>query len=249
MRGLDPEGNPIQPNLCKAFRSENRSSSGGSERLRCADGAHLLAHQESPSMEGRFFVAAQDQKYGKIEAEYRPGSTKEVVLSFAAPGFLDFAISGFSPAAHHGVYKVSLVPESENPRHHYSNDALSAEGKARLGPVQPGRYVLAVLVAVDDHWALPGSRTPVDLHSGDQALSLPRPETHPLRLRWAEGAGKQVTVQLAMEGVVAVHRTFDKEGVVSFSHLPAGRYKVRTYGGEQKTLDVDLPGPATVEIR
>ena len=131
---------------------------------------------------------------------------------------------------------------------------VSAEGGQRFDALEPGSYVLNLMITSrGSRSSAPVAWLPVDLGPGENEARLAIPPLFTLDVVVPETKeGARVQVAREVEGDQRTSRTAasercDADGRVHFEDLPAGRYRVSTWGGKSRGhMIVDVPSGEVV---
>jgi hypothetical protein len=165
-----------------------------------------------------------------------PPSARAATIQLSPPAFLDLTIEE-SPGAPAGGMSVELSGEVGS----FHGD-VGTDGRATLGPLQPGDYTLYANVAfgIDPHRRERMAEFPISLGEGRNARSIRLPPLQRVTIRGVSGyasihpeAGGRLALSLR-----AVN------GVARFERLPPGRYLLEL---SDRFADLTIPGPAEIE--
>ncbi|MFQ5654863.1 MAG: hypothetical protein ACE5GW_09055 [Planctomycetota bacterium] len=185
-----------------------------------------------------------------------PQAGLAVTVRFSSPAHLDLTVTGFTGSGYEGRMRANLQNPSEPMQYSYGSQqkgAISIEGSARLGPVEPGEYELQ-LTLLDGSSPYGNSMIvhamPVTLGTGANSITMPLPSLYTLRVDLPEGqiAG-QVQIQPVTDRTLSMRRRRPAEdGGTTFDGLPAGRYTIRVDGNPELMgqMEVEVPAALTV---
>lgn len=247
VRVRDPEGSSPSPlQFYLDYRSPRRTSGRGVNALRRADGAYLLRRpaREEDGADGRYSIGAECP-LGRVEQVFDPADTREILIRFEPPAFVDVTIPAYARSPHAGWLGLALAVRDERGRSNRVNgNKPQPQGTCRLGPVQPGRYEL-VLHASPESWAV--AVQPIELRSGDQAAAIDVPALHTLTIRWP-GKGTCVFGIWRKDIPSARLRREITEESTTIERMAPGLYEIRAYGSENKAIDVEVPRQAEITL-
>jgi hypothetical protein len=228
-----------------AYRTPHRVVHRGSEVARRVDGACLLWRpgEEAGDAVGRYFVTAHARGLGNATQEWDSRSD-EVVVVFAEPSYLNVVLAGYAESPHSGWLGIGLTNGPE-----CGYETMRTDGRARLGPVQPGPWEIVVYALQGvTGGSVPATTIPIDLQSGERSLTIEIPVLHVLTVRWGGGAaGRSVFVQPKAPRSHGFPRTITKD-TTSIERLPEGRYEIRASGGRTNFRPVEVDVPRQTEI-
>jgi hypothetical protein len=244
----DPDGGPPGPlQFTLACRAARRNTSNGANALFRADGAYLVRRLSPEGEEGgSTHSIIAEGALGQVEQVYDPSDAREILLQFQRPAFLDVAIEGYVGSPHAGWLQLGLVIRAERGRSYRLDRPPDAKGSCRLGPVQPGSYDLVLLTSPARFTT---STQPVELRSGDQAVTIGVPALHAVTVRWPGKGTRTFTLRRVDGAGGSLQRDVTEEGT-TLERLPSGRYRVLVHStSAQEPVEFDVPAQAAIEIK
>jgi hypothetical protein len=233
-------------------RYKHGSSSSGANTSRREDGAWLIMRSNDQDDSGgddvKYIVTATTDEYGAKTAEFT-GAEREKTIQFNAPATVKVTIPGYAGSANEGRLLLSLEKAKDADGHSsgrmfHNSRKISAEGIATLGPVEAGNYEI-VLSSITDHRFGQGrtiARQPVQLQAGENTATMEMPTLYALTLSFKSNKpGDSVMLHDGSHNDM-VNTTVDKDATVTFENLPAGKYKVETYGDKARAMYITLSG-------
>lgn len=205
-----------------------------------------------------YFVRATSLRFGTGEAIYDPARDREVTVAFAAPAFLRVTLAGWADHPDRDRASLSLEEKPEEGRDR-ANDlqaGFDLTGTARFGPLNPGKYEVALCLSGIDRSSRGSrrlrhyggtvvSRVPIALKSGETPLTIPFLSLSSLTVTF-EGDAPNLQ-QLGADGAPEWRRgggQVEKEkGSITFEDLAPGRYRLVGRTGD---MWVDVPAPMPV---
>jgi len=236
VRVLGPDEKPVED---VRFRTEYRSgrslSSGGGPALRRDDGAYLVPHHPHDSGKGgTYVIVGRSGEYGARRIEYERRERTTLEMRFGPPARLAATIDGFLKSPLQARLRLALDSRKAG----RAKAEPDGEGRAVLGPVQPGGYDLVLALDSGRIREHPIARTPVTLGPGDNEARIAIPPLYELTIEDCDVAGN---VQLRREGADSARmprwKRPDAAGKIVFAGLPAGRYQLSA-GGSVMVVDV-----------
>lgn len=197
-------------------------------------------------------ITAVSPEFGQLTQRFEPDDTHVLEFQFQKPARVTLTVDNHNDHKWHDNLHWSVVkPQAGGQVGHYriEGDAEDRHANASpftFGPFQPGDMDI-VLTAKIDNQRHQWYRRTVALRSGVNAFSALVPETFPLHVRASSLDGaRRLEVLGSGRRFIARARPRDAEdGVISFRHLPAGDYILRTESGE---MEVRVPGADVVEL-
>ncbi len=204
------------------------------------------------------FVTARSTRFGQKRIEYDPAADREVELVFSEPAWAVVTVAGYASSAWRGRVEATLVPvdraSSGGSDSSMSDDQrrMTPQGVARVGPVEPGRYVVYLMVMTPQSGYRQVAQSEVTLGAGETPVTMSVPELHDLVV---VVDGENLDLDLHRDPGPGEATDFLDEGVMdgrrtTFSMMVAGRYRVRHYG-EASTgeMIVDVPASGPIAFR
>ncbi|MAF64395.1 MAG: hypothetical protein CMJ84_01875, partial [Planctomycetes bacterium] len=256
---LDGRGRPMRL-VSFSFTHHSAGSSSslrGGGYPRDAKGAYLFpipqasrtAYFQTPSEDDVFLLTLERLGCGTATAVLVPGQLSlTITLEAQAKG--DIRALGFVGSGLEGRLSVELLPEAgiSHVLDLYRNEPgeLGADGSVRFRDYAPGLHEVRLLCSVraqeQGRWmpARTLARRQVQLHSGENQITLPIPALHTLDVLVEDvPAGTEVLLWegLGADGRSPVARTVTGEsGQARFEDCRAGEYSVGIDGGERRRV-------------
>jgi len=195
-----------------------------------------------------------------------------VTVQFGAAATLDATVLGYAGSDLAGRLALGLLKDEPAPKESDDDEisfpnlgssssptegALDADGKATLGPVEAGRYVVLLYAGAGGsrgrYDRREVSRTPITLRGGKNDLTLPIPTLYTLTVEAPVGthlqmqpAGHDSSSGMRFGGSSSVQ--IGKSGRGEFANLPAGRFKLSGYSptGQMGDMEVTVPAAGAV---
>jgi len=247
VRDRDGKAAP-QARIQTSYRSPTGTSSGGSTVVKRPDGSLLVFHHSHPwkeDPEATYTISVSLEGLGDRSVEYSKGGPSEFTVRFEPPGAVRAKVTGHRGTPYENRLSFRLgAPDSPGSRSfggsRRGGPSLTADGVQDLGRVQPGEYLLVLVLEAEPRGGPVGEK-PVTVVSGDNEFSLALPILHTLSIHGAQG---QVHLRREGDRYFMRFQQAAREDRILFDGLPDGEYKVQA-GGETRT--VVLPG--TTEVR
>ncbi|MCA9002719.1 MAG: hypothetical protein KDB61_12405, partial [Planctomycetes bacterium] len=240
----------------------NGSSSNGVNATRDEEGAYLVQvpgemHENyfgTESTNAEYSLQVRHEDFGDMELPLKRGQT-ELAVTFQEPGTLTVTILGYSGSGCEGRLRVAVTPVEEGGNRHYfggdDRDHVKADGTCEVEGLTPGNY-LAVLRIVPPteqaHSWNPGreiGKVELEIRPGENTLSMGLPSLYNLRVHWADGKeGESLYLNKLQDedGFFGSNNAeFDARGYAMWYDLPAGDYKLQSWGGENQIMHVTVP--------
>lgn len=274
---IDPEdylvvrvyGNDSEPlsGVRFGFRHEDSggrsSSSSGMSGMRGEDGSYYVTVPDSAREayygglggDDSFSLRAIHEKHGEKSVPLTHGQT-EAVVRFSVPAQLEVTVTGYVGSIYLG--RVALVATRDGGGRNYfgargGRPLLGPDGVKRFDALEPGSYVLSLLVgpASGPRRSYPSNTVAtlaVQLRAGENAFQMALPPLYTLDVV-VPGAkqGNSVRLSRQVEGEGrgwgnSWNQRCDAEGRVQFEDLPAGSFSINTRAGEKRgSMRVEVP--------
>ena len=163
-------------------------------------------------------------------------------MRFSAPAALLATIDGFVGSGYESRLSMALDPAGDTSRQNFGGQAsVGADGTQKFGPVESGRYRLALRVQGKNSWEQRTVATrEVDLAPGDNQASIALPTLCEVVIA-APGSAGSIGLQ-GGPGNESYFETLDSEGSVRFVALPAGDYVAQLHAGDgMQMMKLRLP--------
>lgn len=264
VRVVGPDGAAIgDASFMLTVRTENSSRGTGLTPVRRADGSYAL----DPPAEAAKHLAGERAPGRRVELEVNTpshGSRKveigagqrEVTVRFGAPATLEVTVDGYAGSALAGRLALALVPGTGDAddarsallmRHHVGDGepGLGPNGTQRFGPVEAGAYtLLASITDRDDGFGGIGAgRHALTLQPGANRWRMPVPLVYTLTVTVEGDGGGQLELCPASSetGWGQLRRRVPADGRVVFECVPAGRYRLKSWGEPGGEMRVTVP--------
>ncbi len=228
------------------FKSKRRNSTTGSNPVQRPDGVIWVKHMPASrtgGQSGTHYVVVTHPSYGTTEVEYRPGPTARADVVFQAPAFVDVTVVGAPADLLSAGLKVNGT-DASNRSVMQGPGNTDAEGKARVGPLQPGVAKLSAMTHTNRRNIVLATHD-VTVRSGDNEARLVLPSLHTLRVECADPTalvGQSVRLR-KQDGDKrtrpTIYQNVPASGKLVFRFVPQGKYEIRM--GREKR-QITLPG-------
>ena len=207
--------------------------------------------------DARLYLIVTHEEYGSTAVEIW-ATTRQTEVRFNAPATLIVTVPGMVGGGFVGQVNLSLGRVGKGltaASHSAGGEPNKEEGVARLGPVEAGRWRLAMWVSSgkSNRWSqFEAASLELDLAPGENRVSLAIPPLHRFEIRMPEGTEGQL--QLELLGSKGVNRRWgwgqvEKGGATPkavFEDVPAGDYRVTLGGVNAGVMLVRVPGSGTL---
>jgi len=207
--------------------------------------------------DARLYLIVSHEEYGTTAAEIWP-TTRQAEVKFNAPATLIVTVPGLVGSDFAGQVNLSLGRIGKGlaaASGGSGGEPNKEEGIARLGPVEAGRWRLAMWVSSgkSHRWSqFEAASVELDLAPGENRASLAIPPLYRFEIRMPEGTEGQLQLEL-MGGKLANRRwgwgAVEKGGPTPkavFDDVPAGDYRVTLSGTNAGVMLVRVPGSGTL---
>ncbi|MCU0725634.1 MAG: PDZ domain-containing protein [Planctomycetes bacterium] len=250
-----PDGRPVELHggvTCLLETDAGEHSWGGAAARR-PDGAWAV---EFPVEEGggrvhRRVLVVASPAHGEKEVEFTRTEATEVTVRFGDAAWIDAEISGLAELEDGGGLRLAAFSE-ESRWFRFEGREVSEEGKARVGPLQPGSFRVRLLHQ-RPRGEVPILEQTVTVRAGANRLALRVPPLYDVTVPRDTGDEARWEFYLSMPDERygwGVSGEAGPDGQVTFRGLPAGRYQLWGWrgDGENSSMDITLPGATTVRF-
>lgn len=260
---LGPGGEMLRAvSFRELIRHDRSSRSGDGDATLRPDGRWII-RTEAPETRDESFrhdLTVVSETYGEKSIELDSAKASEMTVSFEAPAMLQLTVSGGS--GHPDAARISvLVREKSSKRRHWHHRdkavglrRLDATGATKVGPLSPGDHVIELTYRGRKDWSDWTIATKeVRLTSGNNSATIDAPTLHELVVAMPEGSkGSRVNLNRIMKkgetgSHLSVQETVDDKGLARFGGLPAGRYRLKSWGKASGSMEITIPAAARVE--
>jgi len=202
--------------------------------------------------DARLYLIVSHEEYGTTAVEIWP-TTRQTEVKFNAPATLVVTVPGLVGGEFAGQVNLSLNRVGKGlaaASGGSGGEPNKEEGIARLGPVEAGRWRLAMWVSSgkSHRWSqFEAASVELDLAPGENRASLAIPPLYRFEIRMPEGTEGQL--QLELLGGKGSNRRWGwgqvEKGAVPravFEDVPAGDYRVTLSGASAGVMLVRVPG-------
>jgi hypothetical protein len=266
VRAYDPEGEPLH-GLEFGFRhiqnDGSSSSSSGMTAMEGGAGVYYVAIPENArrayrsapeaSKDHQFHLQVQHEALGSRVVALTPGQA-EVEVRFGLPARLEVQVMGYVGSLAVGRVDVRCQRAQEGSAalaFARESHALGADGVHVFPALEPGRYVLSLVVTPAGSSptfspGMPVATQEVTLGPGENSARIVLPSLYTLVVRVPE-ATEGATVRLSRteserDWSSTQSQRCDAGGRVRFEDLPAGSYRLTApSGGKQGKMTVEVP--------
>jgi hypothetical protein len=256
VRAEGPDGKLVTDlYLTTGYTGPKGSGTGVALNTRLPDGTFRVAHhvvqEEHEDPDVRHWINVRSNRFGAQRVEYDRASTRELTVRFEAPATLEVTLDGYLGTEYEGVVRLSLREASKGGSGSYYSsyyggsrqNPLSAEGKQKFGPVQPGDYVISVGLQMERYGSRTVATVPVALKSGANRETVSLPALYTLTVLLDAKDGSQVYIR--QQGGYTSASKKVKDGRAVFEKLAAGDYTIHAQG---KQMVVKIPGQTEVRL-
>ncbi|MCI0339992.1 MAG: hypothetical protein L0216_02380 [Planctomycetales bacterium] len=253
------------------YEEKGSSSSGGVQAVRRPDGSWRISPSEEfleayrsgkPDSGVKISVTATSASHGSKTLELPVGQPAPATIRFGPPATLEVTVDGYAGSEFAGRVKLKLQPAKDKPDPHavhmrwHEGTSLGAEGRATLGPVESGEYLLLVLVGAGERrsWeSVPAAKVPVSLAPGSRSLRVAMPTLYRLAVI-VDGAPKGTQVNLGPAEDAGdwwgSQADTDESGRALFDRVPAGKHTLRVWGTKNAgQMAVTIPDQSEVRFQ
>jgi hypothetical protein len=247
-RVLDPQGRSVAVlQWSEELRAGRRRRRGSVQSFLADDQTHYIRCTRLEE-EGEHTLHARSELLGTLAIPLDGAMGGVVAARFEEPAYVDVRIPGYARSGCVGRLVAGLQAGHRFTRR---TVPIDAEGKARVGPMQPCEAELVLSIAANQS-SYEIARKKIRLASGDNPTELAVPRLHEFRFVW-KGEGKPVVLLQSGTGGRGdtVRLEVDSNGVAEFRDIPAGEYRLAVAnvgfrGGRRvvripETTEVTLP--------
>jgi hypothetical protein len=258
--GTSPANEEPEPE--GSYRVEHYSSDGMNSRFNFGmidDDSEGDEEEKEKDVRCTWFVKAVSPRFGSAEAAYDPVGDREVTISFAAPAALRVVVAGWaeSPDRERASLTLEPKPESGSTDENSETAVIGPAGTATFPPRKPGKYELVLGYGTKKGrrgfrsygWGdKEVSRTPLTLSTGETTVTVAMATLHELVVHFKGDTPNLQSVEPdGSPGDQGSSGSLDGEGVLRFSDLKPGRYRLVTQDGDM-WLDVPSSGPVSFRV-
>jgi len=199
---------------------------------------------------------------GTRVVDFDPETDRRIEVSFDEPARLAVELPALAGSGVEDLVSLALEPSGEAgvdrsfARTPGSDAFPDPQGRARLGPVQPGDYELVLRLPDpgDRNHTYPVSRVPVELASGENRRRAEIPPLYDLSVVVEDPSRDIRAIVVAhrrLRGFYGLRATVREDGTASFPRLPAGEYRVAAFRGGPLDLEMtaSLPDEGVLRFR
>lgn len=258
VRGHDPE-NKLLDDLSFSIKhiTQNGSHSSGGQAKRKSDGSYWVQKYRYGANEnredgGRWFIVVSSKSCGTKEVEFEFASRDDITVRFHKPAFIVASIPGTIDVAYKdrltiAARKGGLTGTGASTP---GTGSKPDSGQSRLGPFEPDRYVVQLLLSTEPgsggmRGAMVVAEVEVTLTSGENLVSLAMPELYTLTVQLREAVKGQI-VSLGKPGRGGRERRCNERGEVVFKDVLQGNYTLRL--NYQEVMNIEVTRSATIDF-
>jgi len=267
VKGPDGELMASGVNFEARFANENRSeSSGGGTRQ--ADGSWTvpypgMSREDVANLQGTWTIKVHHKDYGERTVTMNRGAADEVTVNFDQPGFLLVTVDGLE--GHAAKDKIFLGEESGGDYWSSHGQIRPVNGVFKVGPMQAREVKVVLRIRGDNWWGIELATATATVGRGESSLRMSMPALYSVTVS-VSGAQAGSSVSLSRERVYShesngnreeyttsdqvASSAIDRNGIVKFEHLPAGKYTAYVHDdqGRFPAVEFQLPGAGTINI-
>jgi hypothetical protein len=254
MRVVGPDG-PITGDveIYLHFNDGNRGFSGGTAVINRGNGEYWIAREAHrfSTDGGSYEINVSSRKYGRTKRAYGRADTHIVEVTFNVPTYINVEITGWDAHEQKEQLTVTVVAASEqanrgNRLHPARQDTPT--GTMRFGPLEPGDYVVALLVRNQSRSdEFPLDRREFRAAPGENTVRVTPQTLYSFTVIVPEEYRKeQLNLELLTDRTWHMAQRKSGEPEVEFTNLIAGEYKLQCL--PSGVMKVSLPQAAGQRI-